>query len=82
MAKQRFNANVDVSDVLTKGAKYEVRNAQNFLGKPVLSGTYHGTPLSLPMKNLAVAQPFDPYPVSPEPTWPEFAVFVLLQVRS
>ncbi len=48
---------VDVSSILTVGASYEVRNAQNFFGPPVLSGVYAGGLLTLPMTGLTVAAP-------------------------
>ncbi|MGE0128173.1 MAG: right-handed parallel beta-helix repeat-containing protein [Blastocatellales bacterium] len=57
---------VDVSSSLRNGDRYEVRNARNFYGQPVLSGVYDGKPLSLPM---AGSQPA-----------PEFGVFVLMKL--
>jgi hypothetical protein len=68
---------VDVSGIVTKGAKYEVRNAQDFLGTPVLKGTYDGRTLSLPMTKLPVATPVG-YDYTPASTAPEFAVFIIL----
>jgi hypothetical protein len=67
----------DVSGILTTGASYEVRNAQNFFGPVVLSGRYNGTPLQLPMTNLTVATPVG-FNNPPPPTGPAFNVFVLL----
>lgn len=49
------SVNVDVSSVLSPGDAFEVRNAQDYFAPPVLSGTYTGTPLSLPMTNLTTA---------------------------
>jgi len=71
---------VDVSNVLTVGRHYEVRNAQDFFGAPVVSGTYNGGAISIPMAGLTVAQPQGIGPNSPKPTGPEFGVFVLLPV--
>jgi len=68
---------VDVSSVLAPGAAYEVRNAQDFLAAPVLSGVYDGRPLQLPMTGLTVAVPNGPL-LTPPPTGPTFNVFVLL----
>ena len=48
---------VDVSAILTSGQGYEVRNAEDFYGAAVLSGTYNGSPLVLPMGGLSVATP-------------------------
>jgi hypothetical protein len=67
---------VDVSSVLAQGASYEVRNAQDFFGAAVLSGTYDGTPLRLPMTGLTVATPVG-FSSPPPPTGPAFNVFIL-----
>ena len=48
---------VDVHQVLTNGDAFVVRNAQDFFAPPVLTGTYAGRPLTLPMTNLTVAIP-------------------------
>jgi hypothetical protein len=68
---------VDVRSVLDAGAAYEVRNAQDFFSPPVLSGTYDGQPLQLPMTGLTVAKPMADLR-TPPPTGPTFNVFVLL----
>jgi hypothetical protein len=68
---------VDVSSVLTPGAAYEVRNAQDFFAPPVLSGVFDGEPLVLPMTGLTVAAPNGPL-LTPPPTGPTFNVFILL----
>jgi hypothetical protein len=74
----RGSVDADVSGVLQRGAKYEVRSAQNFFAAPVLAGTYDGKPLRLPTAARKIAKPvganFDP----PQ-TAPEFNVFVLLK---
>jgi hypothetical protein len=62
--------------VLKPGARYEVRNAQDFFAPPVLSGTYDGQPLRLPMYGLGVAQPIGSSGL--QPTGPGFNVFVLV----
>ena len=67
---------VDLSSVLQVGANYEVRDAQNFWGAPVLSGTYQGGSVNLPMTGLAPAAPVGM--AAPAPTGPEFNVFVVL----
>jgi hypothetical protein len=66
----------DPASVLSKGSAYELRNAQDFYGPPVLSGTWDGRPLALPMNGLKTAQPVG-WP-APPPTGPEFNVFILL----
>ncbi len=71
---------VDVSGVLASGDGFEVRNAQDFFGAPVLTGTYGGGSITLPMTGLSVAAPVGV--VAPNPTGPEFNVFVLLPASS
>ncbi|HET7453252.1 MAG TPA: PKD domain-containing protein [Thermoanaerobaculia bacterium] len=68
---------VDVTGVLAVGQTYEVRNAQNWFGAPVLTGTYDGNPISLPMTNLGMATPFGW--TAPAPSGPLFNVFVIRQ---
>ncbi|HET9795121.1 MAG TPA: PKD domain-containing protein [Thermoanaerobaculia bacterium] len=67
---------VDVSGVLTVGQAFEVRNAQDWFGAPVLTGTYGGGSISLPMTGLSVAAPVGW--TTPPASGPEFNVFVLL----
>jgi Dockerin type I domain len=71
---------VDVSSVLSAGASYELRNAQNFYGPPVMSGTYTGGALQIPMTGLTAAKPVG-Y-ATPASTSPQFNVFILLQTGS
>jgi hypothetical protein len=68
---------VDIRNVLDVGAAYEVRNAQDFFATPVLTGTFDGQPLKLPMTGLSVAKPMADLR-TPAPTGPTFNVFVLL----
>jgi len=57
---------VDVSGALRNGDRFEVRDARNFYGPPVLSGVYDGKPLSLPMAG--------------SPPAPEFGAFVVTKL--
>ena len=68
---------VDVSAVLTPGMPFELRNAQDFYGDPVLEGIYSGGQLIVPMQAWPAAAPLG-FPISISPTGPEFNVFVLL----
>ena len=44
---------VDVSAAgLTAGTRFEVRDAQNFYGPALVTGTYTGAPITLPMTGL------------------------------
>jgi hypothetical protein len=70
---------VDLGAVLASGAEFEIRNAQDFFGPPVVTGTYDGNPVSIPMTGLSVAAPVG-WP-APPPTGPEFNAFVVLATR-
>lgn len=72
------SADADVSGVLQRGAKYEVRSAQNFFAAPVLAGVYDGKPLRLPLTPRKIARPIGAS-LDPPQTAPEFNVFVLLK---
>jgi len=65
---------VDLSGVLSTGAGYEIRNAQDIFGAPVLSGLYSGGSLSIPIGN-SMADPVA-FP-TPAASAPEFSVFVV-----
>ncbi|HUI06531.1 MAG TPA: hypothetical protein VL486_05950 [Verrucomicrobiae bacterium] len=70
---------VDVSGVLAPGDSYEIHNAQDYFAPPVLTGTYTGTPLVLPMTNLTTAIPTGWTDTNSVPTTgKQFNVFVLL----
>jgi hypothetical protein len=70
---------VDPSGVLATGDHYELRNAQDFYGSPVLLGTYTGGTLLVPMNGLSAAQPFGTSPSPVPSSAPEFAAFILLR---
>ena len=72
---------VDISMIgLAPGAKFEVRDVQNFFGTPALAGTYAGTPITLPM-TLSDVTPIANYSPTPPHTSAEFGAFVLLPIR-
>lgn len=70
------NVSVDASGIMLTGARYVVRNAQDFFGTVVLSGTYSGGTLELPMTNLTVVKPIG-LASAPAATGPDFNVFVI-----
>lgn len=73
---------VDVSAAgLPDGARFEIRDAQNFFGDPVLTGVYSRRPVTMPMRGLSVAPPVEGVGAPPH-TAPEFGVFVLMPVTS
>jgi len=69
---------VDVSSVLTPGAFYQIRDAQNYYGPVVASGVYSGNPITIPMTGLSAARPNGTVPQQPPHTAPVFGTFVLL----
>jgi hypothetical protein len=73
----RSSVTVDVSSILTPGAAYEVRDAQNYFGPPVASGVYNGT-LAIPMTSTSVAAPSGTLPTAPVHTGAQFGAFVIL----
>jgi hypothetical protein len=74
---------VDISaSGLHVGQTYEIRDAQNFYGAAVATGTYNGGPVNIPMSNLTLAPPEGTVPTQPRHTAPEFDVFVLLPIGS
>lgn len=74
---RRSQVAVDAGGILASGARFEVRNAQNFFAAPVLSGTYRGQDLVLPTTGLSVARPVGKS-TAPPAAGPEFNVFVIL----
>lgn len=70
---------VDLSSVLPMNASFEVRDAQNYFGEPVLSGIYKGSQVQLPMKLKQVTPPVGNVERTPSHTAPEFAVFIVKQ---
>ena len=66
----------EVSAALPVGARYEVRNAQNYFGTPVASGTYKGGAIAIPTGNTSVAAPIG-LGSKPASTAPEYNVFIL-----
>lgn len=70
---------IDPAGVLEVGDVYEVRDAQNYFGDPVATGTYQGAPIVVPMTSTEVA------PVIGEPatafvhTSAELGAFVLMK---
>jgi hypothetical protein len=68
---------VDLSNSgLSGGQSYEIRDAQNFYGSPVVTGTYNGGSITLPMTQTSTAQMIN-YTTPPH-TSSEFGVFVVL----
>jgi hypothetical protein len=70
--------NVDVSPVLSVGAQYEVRNVQDVFGAPVISGSYGGGAITIPMNGVQPPAPIGrATPRQAPKTGPAFDVFLL-----
>ena len=67
---------VDLTGVVSPGAAYEIRNAQNFYGPLVASGTYAGGSITLPMTGLTQGAPVGF--AAPPLTGPAFNTFIVL----
>ncbi len=64
---------------LRDGDRYEIRDAQNYFGEPVRTGTFRRFQgLSVPMTGLSTANPIGDVPLRPVHTAPTFGAFVLL----
>lgn len=67
---------------LKVGDKFEIRDAQNFFGAPVVTGTWTGGNVSIPMSGLSPAPTVGTVTTPPKHTGPEFGVFVLIPPES
>ncbi len=65
----------DVSGVLSRGDRYEIRSARNFFGQAVSAGIYAGGSVSIPLTALTAAAPIGV--TLPTPGASDFQVFVL-----
>jgi hypothetical protein len=73
---------VDLSGTgLAAGDAFEVRDALNFFGKPVVEGSYKGAEVEVPMKGLTIAAPEPSLGIAPVHTAPRFGVFVVLKKK-
>lgn len=74
---------VTLGDAMKRGTRYEIRSAQNLAGEPIVSGTYDGEPITLPMRAVRPPTPIDGGTTAETPTTgPEFDVFLVTPVTS
>lgn len=64
---------------LAPGDGYEIKDAQNFYGPPVVNGVYNGGTVNVPMTSNVVALPIGNAHVTPQHTGLDFGVFVVLR---
>lgn len=70
--------NVDIAGIITAGHRYEIRNVQTVYDAPVVSGTYAGGTIAIPMSGVTPPKPIGrSIPRSPPRTGPDFDVFLL-----
>ena len=69
---------VDISTILDPGVDYVIKDALNFYGPEVMSGTYAGGKIAIPLSGLTPARPEGTPVTGPVHTAPQFAVFIVL----
>ena len=79
--------NVDLTGIVAPGTAYRVKDAFNFFGADVFSGTYNGGTVTFPLRQGTIAQHIGPLPVlSPDPLrepahpGPRINLYVLLPI--
>ena len=72
------SVDVDISNVLSAGDKYELRGVLDYYGD-VLTGTVNGSTITVPMTNHTVAKPFGYDQTLGPNTFPQFGAFVLIK---
>ncbi len=73
---------VNVKDIgLKEGDAYEIRDVQDFYGKPVVTGTFNGESVTIPMTGTSVAAVIGRSPeyTTPPHTSPEFGALVIMK---
>jgi parallel beta-helix repeat protein len=74
---------IDISAArLPSGAAYQIRDAQDYFGRPVVEGVNDGRPVNLPLSGLRAAAPIGNVPRQPAVTAPKFAAFVVVPKSS
>jgi len=68
---------VDLSGVVTVGNRYQLRNVQDIFGAPVLSGTYAGGTINVPMNGVTPPAPIGGSFRPLYKTGPAFDVFIV-----
>jgi hypothetical protein len=71
-------AAVDLSTILAVGDEYEIREVQDFFGQPVLTGTYAGGTVAVPMDAVTAPPPLGPTDFPAISTGNQFHAFVVL----
>lgn len=77
---RQASVSADLSNVLAVGQRFEIRNVQDLWGAPIVSGTYGGGLVTVPMGGVTPPQPVGGSPTAPLQTGPDFDVFVVVPV--
>jgi hypothetical protein len=72
------SVDVNLAGVLRSGQQYEVRNVQDMFGRPVASGTFNGSTISLAMSGVNPPMPIGRSTPTPPKTGPNFDTFVVV----
>jgi len=67
---------VDVSNILSNNQEYNIYDVENYFGDPIVTGTYTGEFINIPMTSSAVSTPL--LIASPTHTSKEFGSFILV----
>ena len=80
---KRTETDVDLSQAgLATGDRFEIRDAQNYFGGAVASGTFNGAPVNLPLTRTTVAQPVGNGSTAARHTLPDLGTYVVLKTAS
>ncbi|MGZ2368721.1 hypothetical protein ACXR6G_02940 [Ancylomarina sp. YFZ004] len=72
------SVNVDLSDLIDDGAKYEIFDVENLNQGPLLAGVYKGGSIDIPMDLTLITPPNGNVPVIPSHTGIEFGVYLII----
>ncbi|MEZ4272388.1 MAG: sugar-binding protein [Myxococcota bacterium] len=73
----KAQVSVSLNSFLQTGRSFEIRDAENFFGSPVLSGVYDGKTVALPMNLQETTKPIGNQKAPPH-TASDFGVFIVL----
>ena len=73
----KASVDVDLSGVLAVAKSFAIRNVQDVFGTPIVSGTYAGGMVSIPLGGVQAPVPIGRATVQPPKTGPAFDVFLV-----
>ncbi|CAN5211429.1 hypothetical protein BH23BAC1_BH23BAC1_33180 [soil metagenome] len=78
--QQSSSVEIDLSKILTIGSEYEIKDVENYMGQPLISGKYNGAKITLPMNLTATDKP--PGVSSVTHSDVRFGVFVVKTIKA